>query len=64
VHLVGCTIGIGVKYLVALTFISLDYVTLTEVTLPPTYLAKPEGHELLEYVKVKYTSVLEEVMRY
>jgi len=64
VQLVGCTIGIGVKYLVALAFVSLDYMTLTEVTLPPTYLAKPKGHELLDYVKVKYTSVLEEMMRY
>lgn len=48
----------------ALTFISVAYVTLTEVSLPPTYLAKPEGHEFLEYVKVKHTSVLEEMIRY
>jgi hypothetical protein len=49
---------------VALSSICLAYVTLTEVSLPPTYLAKPEGHELLEYVKVKYTSVFGEMMRY
>jgi len=53
-----------VKYFVALTFISLVYMTLTDVSLPPTYLAKLEGHELREYVKVEYTSVLEEMMRY
>jgi hypothetical protein len=53
---------LGVKHSAAVTFISLAYVTLTEVSLPPTYLAKPEGHELIEYVK--YTSVLEEMMRY
>jgi len=49
---------------VALTFISLAFVTLTDVSIPPTYLAKPEGLELLEYVTVKDTSVLEEMMRY
>jgi hypothetical protein len=40
------------KHFVAVTFISLVYETLTDVSIPPTYLAKPEDPELLEHVTV------------
>jgi hypothetical protein len=33
---------------------SVAYVTIPEVSLPPIYLAKPECHEPLEHVQVKY----------
>jgi hypothetical protein len=34
---------LGVKHSLALTFISVAYMTLPEVALPPIYLAKPEN---------------------